>query len=185
VGGRIILDLGEVRGMDYYTGITFRAVAPGLGWPLVSGGRYDDLISGFGRSMEAVGWGLGIERVLLAQARQGAPSPDIAPHLLVSGCDDPTCLALVARMRDLGLRVVVDLLALDGVGLSEVARAQGIDRVLQREGDQWLLTTPSSQRRLGLEQLLAEAQKWSTRAVAGAVASTQSSAATEKEERVL
>jgi len=41
VADRVILDLGEVRGMDYYTGITFRGVAPGLGWPVLSGGRYD------------------------------------------------------------------------------------------------------------------------------------------------
>ncbi|MGC9335006.1 MAG: ATP phosphoribosyltransferase regulatory subunit, partial [Anaerolineae bacterium] len=34
---RITLDLSEVRGMDYYTGITFRGVVPGLGWPVISG----------------------------------------------------------------------------------------------------------------------------------------------------
>ena len=87
VAGRVILDLGEVRGMDYYTGITFRGVAPGLGWPIVSGGRYDDLIARFGRPLAAVGFGLGIERALLVQSRQGVPPPALAPHLLVGGCD--------------------------------------------------------------------------------------------------
>lgn len=92
VADRVILDLGEVRGMDYYTGITFRGVAPGLGWPVISGGRYDDLIARFGRPLAAVGFGLGIERALLVQSQQGS----LSPHVLVRGCDqvDPLTIAL-------------------------------------------------------------------------------------------
>ena len=41
-------DLAEVRDLDYYTGITFEGFAPGLGFSLISGGRYDDLIGHFG-----------------------------------------------------------------------------------------------------------------------------------------
>src|SRR5436189_3106761 len=39
----LTIDLGEVRGFDYYTGILFRAYIPQLGFEVASGGRYDGL----------------------------------------------------------------------------------------------------------------------------------------------
>jgi ATP phosphoribosyltransferase regulatory subunit len=100
VADRVILDLSEVRGMNYYTGITFRGVAPGLGWPVLSGGRYDELIARFGRPLAAIGFGIGIERALLIQSHQGVPVPSPAPHLLVHGCDHAACLALLRRQME-------------------------------------------------------------------------------------
>ena len=105
VADRVILDLSEVRGMDYYTGITFRGVAPGLGWPVLSGGRYDELIARFGRPLAAIGFGLGVERALLIQSHQGVPVPSPVPDLLVHGCDHAQCLALLRRLRETGCRV--------------------------------------------------------------------------------
>ena len=43
------VDLGEVRGLGYYTGITFAGYAPGAGSAVASGGRYDGLLARFGR----------------------------------------------------------------------------------------------------------------------------------------
>ena len=161
VAGRIMLDLGEVRGMDYYTGITFRGVAPGLGWAIVSGGRYDDLIANFGRPLAAVGLGLGIERALLVQAKQGAPQPAINAHLLLPGCQDPDCLALARRLRALGCRVEIDPLGLDAGDLAVQARQRGIPRTLTRSGQQWLLSDARDQNRLLSEsELLEEARQW-------------------------
>jgi len=160
VAGRVILDLGEVRGMEYYTGITFRGVAPGLGWPVVSGGRYDDLIAHFGRPLAAVGFGLGIERVLLVQARQGLPRPPLAPDLLVHGCDRAPCLALVGRLRRLGCRVAVDLLGLAPAELAQEARQRGITRTLRCEGGAWLLGEGSGERAVVEATLLQEAGAW-------------------------
>ncbi len=161
VADRIILDLGEVRGMDYYTGITFRGVAPGLGWPIVSGGRYDDLIARFGRPLAAVGLGLGIERALLVQAKQGAPRPAINAHLLLPGCQDPACLSLARRLRDLGCRVEIDPLGLDAQDLALQARRRGVLRTLTRSGRQWLLAdTQGGERLLSESELLQEAGLW-------------------------
>jgi ATP phosphoribosyltransferase regulatory subunit len=139
VGERVILDLSEVRGMDYYTGITFRGVAPGLGWPLTSGGRYDELIVNFGRPLAAVGFGLGIERALLVQSQQGAAAVSPAPHLLMYGCDHPACLALAQRLRGHGCRVQIDVLGLDEAGLFEQARQRGIPQVLRYHSGEWHL----------------------------------------------
>jgi ATP phosphoribosyltransferase regulatory subunit len=161
VAGRVILDLGEVRGMDYYTGITFRGVAPGLGWPIVSGGRYDDLTANFGRPLAAVGLGLGIERVLLVQARQGASPPSIAAQVLVCGCGDPACLALAGRLRAMGCRVEVDPLGLAGQELAAEAARRGIPRALEHAPGGWrLVTVGEGERVLAEVEALAEAGLW-------------------------
>jgi ATP phosphoribosyltransferase regulatory subunit len=159
---RVILDLGEVRGMDYYTGITFRGVAPGLGWPIISGGRYDDLIARFGPALPAVGFGLGIEWALMVHSRQGASSPSIAPHLLVRGCGHPTCLASVGRLRQQGCRVAVDPLGLEPAEILDQARRRGIPRTLRCAAEGWLLADNSGERRVTETALLREAEKWIT-----------------------
>jgi len=78
LGERIAVDLGEVRGLDYYTGLVFRIFAPGLGFEVGSGGRYDGLLARFGRPLPAVGFMLGLDRVALLLERQGAV-PAAAP----------------------------------------------------------------------------------------------------------
>ncbi len=158
VAQRVIIDLGEVRGMDYYTGITFRGVAPRLGWPVVSGGRYDQLIAQFGRSLPAVGFGLGIERALLAQDPPVLPS--IAAHVLAGACDQARGLSMVQRLRALGLRVEVDLLAMDAAGLAAEAERRGIARTLRPDGEGWRLTDASGSRIIGDDELLAQARSW-------------------------
>ena len=50
------VDLGEVRGLGYYTGITFAGYAPGAGSAVASGGRYDGLLARFGRPGPAIGF---------------------------------------------------------------------------------------------------------------------------------
>ena len=74
LGDRLALDLGEVRGLGYYTGLVFRAYAPGLGFEVASGGRYDELLGRFGRPLPAVGFMLGLDRLALLLERQGAAS---------------------------------------------------------------------------------------------------------------
>ncbi|MDH7487701.1 MAG: ATP phosphoribosyltransferase regulatory subunit [Anaerolineae bacterium] len=161
VAGHVILDLGEVRGMDYYTGITFRGVAPGLGWPLLSGGRYDELIGQFGRPLAAVGFGLGIERALLVQTPQAQP-PWPAPHLVVQGCDHPACLGLVRRLRQEGYRIEMDVLGRQGEELLAHARRQGCRHVLrcQDDGRSWLLGDEKGERAVTAHRLLEEMKTW-------------------------
>jgi ATP phosphoribosyltransferase regulatory subunit len=51
-------DLGDVGGLDYYTGLTFNIYVPGLGTALGRGGRYDRLLGNFGHPEPAVGFSL-------------------------------------------------------------------------------------------------------------------------------
>jgi len=66
VAERVIFDLGLARKMGYYTGAVFDVYDPALGAPLGGGGRYDDLLGRFGRSLPAVGFALTIDRLHIA-----------------------------------------------------------------------------------------------------------------------
>jgi ATP phosphoribosyltransferase regulatory subunit len=62
----ISIDLGMVQHIDYYTGITFRAYSRKVGTDILSGGRYDKLISQFGENIPAIGFGINIDNVISA-----------------------------------------------------------------------------------------------------------------------
>jgi ATP phosphoribosyltransferase regulatory subunit len=70
IADRIIFDLGLVRSLSYYTGPVFEVYDPAVGFALGGGGRYDDLIGRFGRSLPACGIALDVGRVHLAQAAE-------------------------------------------------------------------------------------------------------------------
>jgi len=83
VAGRLIVDFGLVRDIGYYSGAIFEVYDPALGTPIGGGGRYDDLLGRFGRSLPAVGFALGVDALHVALAGEerglsrlasGAPS---------------------------------------------------------------------------------------------------------------
>jgi ATP phosphoribosyltransferase regulatory subunit len=57
----VVYDLGEVRGLDYYTGVHFEVYVSGAGRAAGAGGRYDELMGRFGRPMPAVGLSLDLD----------------------------------------------------------------------------------------------------------------------------
>ena len=72
VADRVIFDLGLVRTLGYYTGPVFEVYDAAFGSPLGGGGRYDDLLGRFGRSLPACGWALDVERVHAARLGEGS-----------------------------------------------------------------------------------------------------------------
>lgn len=62
----VTIDLGEVRGFDYYTGIIFEGFASGVGKPILSGGRYDSLLEKYGYPCAATGFAFDVEYVVAA-----------------------------------------------------------------------------------------------------------------------
>ena len=106
LGGHLAVDLGEARGLDYYTGLVFRAYAPGLGFEVGGGGRYDTLLARFGRPMPAVGFMLGLDRVaLLLDRQEAAPGPAVPAAENVPSGDVGTALAHARARRATGARV--------------------------------------------------------------------------------
>ncbi|HWA15334.1 MAG TPA: ATP phosphoribosyltransferase regulatory subunit [Gemmatimonadales bacterium] len=64
----VVYDLGEVRGLDYYTGIHFELFIAGAGRAAGAGGRYDTLMGRFGLPMPAVGMSLDLDTIAEALA---------------------------------------------------------------------------------------------------------------------
>ncbi len=62
----VVIDLGETRDLDYYTGVVFQLLALGPGEPVASGGRYDGLHERFGSSRAAAGFAIDINHLLWA-----------------------------------------------------------------------------------------------------------------------
>ncbi|MCC8135687.1 MAG: ATP phosphoribosyltransferase regulatory subunit, partial [Ruminococcus sp.] len=71
--GEITVDLGLVNKTDYYTGIIIKGYLQGHGREVISGGRYDKLISEFGYDVPAVGFAVNIDAVAKVIAKSGVP----------------------------------------------------------------------------------------------------------------
>jgi ATP phosphoribosyltransferase regulatory subunit len=56
VSENITFDLGEIRGLDYHTGLIFQGYLQGIGREVCSGGRYDNLVERYGLSVPATGF---------------------------------------------------------------------------------------------------------------------------------
>jgi ATP phosphoribosyltransferase regulatory subunit len=60
----ITIDFGMVKHLNYYTGIIFSGYLQKLGYPVLNGGRYDNLCEIFGRKLYAIGFAIGVDRIL-------------------------------------------------------------------------------------------------------------------------
>ena len=157
VADHIILDLGEVRSMAYYTGITFQGYVEGLGFSMCRGGRYDNLLANFGCDLPSVGFAMGVERAMLVTRYK----VDLAPDLLMPACDHAACHDLARRARSLGLRVEIDVLGRQGDALLAYARLRGAHRtVCRHKGASFTLIESGSQRQVGREALWEEMSSW-------------------------
>jgi len=100
-----------VRGLDYYTRTAFEFVSPNLGptqSTLCGGGRYDGLAEVLGGPpTPGIGFGLGLERVLLAMEREGLELPDVLPtQVFVVAIGEAAAAegrALVRSLREAGI----------------------------------------------------------------------------------
>lgn len=101
VADYVHFDLGLVRDLDYYTGLVFEGYTPGLGFPVCGGGRYDNLVGAFGANQPATGFALGLERVMLAQQRQGLAAPSLARDYYVAWAPgrEERAIAAAAALR--------------------------------------------------------------------------------------
>lgn len=157
----IVYDLGETRGMEYYTGITFKGYAPGLGFSICSGGRYDDLVGHFGPAQPAVGCALWLDRMLLARQRQGGRARRVHPDLLIAadGCDRQLRLALELRRN--GLRVELDVSGCPSDELPRRAHERSIRRIAACTGDgRIVLFEDGATRVVTANELVVEAKGW-------------------------
>ncbi|HET7396180.1 MAG TPA: histidine--tRNA ligase [Gammaproteobacteria bacterium] len=105
-----------VRGLDYYSRTVFEWVTDRLGAQdaVCSGGRYDGLVAQLGgRPTPAVGFAMGVERLIALMEEEGVPMPDSTPQLYmvrVGAAAERAGFLLAERLRDAlpGLRLVMD-----------------------------------------------------------------------------
>jgi ATP phosphoribosyltransferase regulatory subunit len=79
LGQHLLLDMGEIRHMEYYTGLVFDVYAEGIGSEIGGGGRYDHLIGRFGRDVPATGFAFDLDQLLQLRTMQKAKEPATAP----------------------------------------------------------------------------------------------------------
>lgn len=67
----VSIDFSIVQSVHYYTGIVFKGICSNLGYPLLTGGRYDNLVKNFGKDMPAVGFAMTSKHILIALDKEG------------------------------------------------------------------------------------------------------------------
>jgi histidyl-tRNA synthetase len=111
-----------VRGLDYYNLSVFEFVTDRLGsqGTVCAGGRYDGLFEQLGgKPAPAVGWAIGVERVLDLMKEQGTQIPVRAPDVYAVVPDAsamPVALRTLQQLRDAGVRVQMHAATADGLG---------------------------------------------------------------------
>jgi histidyl-tRNA synthetase len=104
-----------VRGLDYYTKTVFEMWAQGIGAQaaVCGGGRYDGLIEELGGPpTPGIGFGMGIERVILSLKEQGIQPPALpAPRVQVSPLGEAARVLAIKLVRDLRAAGIGALLA--------------------------------------------------------------------------
>jgi ATP phosphoribosyltransferase regulatory subunit len=128
----VLLDLGEVRGFDYYSGLYFEAYVSGFGAALAGGGRYDDMLGRFGYDCPAVGFAFDIARALAIMETQHVAVDLPGPHFFIIDftAEKTAALSLARRLRDLGASVARDIISRGLEESVEYARAQRVRHVL-------------------------------------------------------
>jgi histidyl-tRNA synthetase len=111
-----------VRGMDYYNLTVFEWVTERLGsqGTVCGGGRYDTLIEQLGgKPAPAVGWALGIERLLLLLQEAGVETPEVRPHayaVVTAAASMPVALRTIDALRACGVSVLMNAAGREGLG---------------------------------------------------------------------
>lgn len=108
VSEHVLIDLTMIGDFSYYTGMTFEGYASELGFPVCSGGRYDNLLQQFGRPIPSTGFSLKTNRIL--DGVSGLLEEEELPILVqYDALRRQEGLAEAARLRSEGHAVVTRL----------------------------------------------------------------------------
>jgi len=126
-----------VRGLDYYTGTTFEFVHSDLGAQsgIGGGGRYDGLMETLGgQSLSGIGFGLGVDRALLAAvAEKSLPQDQFTSDLFIIPLGDDamsTALVNAQLLRDAGIKTEIAFGDRSLKGAMKAADKSGADYVV-------------------------------------------------------
>jgi len=122
----VYVDLTELRGFRYHTGLVFAVYLEGRGSAVAKGGRYDNIGAVFGRDRPATGFAIDLKALIDdVQQNETTDAPVIAPQ-----SDDAGLQAAVNALRSTGRTVVMDVAP--GVDLPNA------ERLVLRNGE-WII----------------------------------------------
>ena len=126
----VYVDLTELRGFRYHTGLVFAVYLEGRGSAVAKGGRYDNIGAVFGRDRPATGFAIDLKALI----DDAAPAEPALPPVIAPVSDDPVLRDAVATLRASGRTVVVDL--------ESGATAPDGQRLVLQDGD-WIIEMES------------------------------------------
>lgn len=128
----VSIDLGMVQSLNYYTGIIFRGFTYGVGFPILSGGRYDGLVEKFGKKAPATGFSLGVNMIMMALDRQKIKREEFKIDSLI--CYQPkgrkNAFNICDALRGQGLDVEMDITGRELEDIKKYATGKGIGGIL-------------------------------------------------------
>jgi ATP phosphoribosyltransferase regulatory subunit len=131
----VTIDLADLHGYRYLTGVTFSVHVEDLATAVLRGGRYDDIGKAFGRARPAVGFSIYLRELARLQ-------PGDAPRAILAPADSDSALrALITQLRASG-EVVVQRLPAEPA--DSTAGDFVFDRVLARANGRWSVTVRES-----------------------------------------
>ena len=131
LGDKLIIDLGLVQRNDYYTGMVFTGYISGIGDAVLSGGRYDDLLTEFDMPMGAAGFAIDTDAVTLKTLSDANISYADNPEVLVFAEDgsELRAIELVKKLNREGRKAQYSVLP-TLAETEEFARQRGIAEVI-------------------------------------------------------
>ena len=105
----LTIDIGDIRGFNYYTGITFEIISPDASSPLLIGGRYDSLVKKYGYDAPATGFAIDMEE-LMSVTKQHLEDNQV--HFIVTPKSirlRKEAVQLAQWLRSSGFKVILDI----------------------------------------------------------------------------
>lgn len=134
----VSFDLGLLSKYNYYTGVIFKGYTYGVGDAVVTGGRYDRLLSHFGKNAPAIGFVIVIDDLMEALTRQNL-KPEVKPEGVLlfyeKGAFEPA-LARAKKLRNDGIRAELMPIPENKSGYEAYTRGQMCSSVLLVRADQ-------------------------------------------------
>ncbi|PWM43841.1 MAG: ATP phosphoribosyltransferase regulatory subunit [Clostridiales bacterium] len=130
LGFSVSFDLGLVRRLDYYTGIVFEGYVDSHGVSILAGGRYDNLISEYGRDLKAIGFSACVDEIF--DALDGDLRKITTPDVMIYFPDEcfQKAYALASTLTQSGKTVVFSTEA-DANSAREQAEKKGIAEFIE------------------------------------------------------
>ena len=150
----VSFDLGLLSRYHYYTGVIFKAYTYGVGDAVATGGRYDRLLSRFGKDAPAVGFVASVDDIVEALARQDIRMelPEAAVRLFYKKDSYDAALAAAAGLRRTGRKAELTPFLENAESLKKSVRGRkaflvekdgrllriGADGIPEKEGQPWM-----------------------------------------------